>query len=360
MRPSHPPARASVDARARPRSAVGVLALLAVLATLPPLGARAASPEPEQDPFPAIQTWIDGPINAPPDAPAGAMVQVGATFWSDRDHALWPMSGLVVRLHPAKGNAKPSVAKATMDVPGHIVATLPIPKGGAGRVEIDTEGQECTAGGACTTVDLPLRISGTGPPPDAPRSALVRAQLLPIVGDVVADRPAPIAVVLNPIGLWDFGSLQLPPTLQVLIDRVGGGRLGTAKLEQGSPEPGYPYQGTMVIPDQGEMRLTAALVDASGVAQPIEGELGRVLVIGSGRRPDASAAPVSRPSAGTDDAAGPGASPGPGDAPATSADSGPPILILVAIGVLVLGLLLFLGEPLTRRLRGGSGNDDRR
>ena len=31
---------------------------------------------------------------------------------------------------------------------------------------------------------------------------------------------------------------------------------------------------------------------------------------------------------------------------------------LIALGVLVLGLVLFLGEPLTRRLR-GRGSDDR-
>jgi hypothetical protein len=328
-----------------------LLALVALAGS--PATAAAASPEPP-DPFPTVQTWIDGPIEAPPDAPAGATVQVGATFWSDRDHGLFSMSGLVVKLYPAKGKAKPSVAPATMDAPGHVVASLPIPAGGPGRIEIATQGQECKADGSCRTVDMPLRITGSGPPPDAPRSSLVTAELLPIVGSVVAGRPASIAVLLRPIGLWDPEALALPPTMQVIINRVGGGRLGFAQLQQDPPQPFQPYEGSIRIPEQGEMALTAALVGETGTAEPIEGELGRVLVTGSGIRPDTSAAPVDRSSPGTGDAQQPG------DAPATTGDSGPPIAILIALGVLVLGLALFLGEPLTRRLRGRGSDDDRR
>ena len=188
------------------------------------------------DPFPTVETWIDAPPEVPPDAPAGAPVAVGFTLWDVRNRDLFAVNGLVAKLYPAKGKAEPSVAKAIQDSPGHLLANLTVPEGGAGRIEIVTQGEQCTAGGACTTIDIPLRITGTGPPPDAPRSKLVRAQLLPVVGDVVAGRPAPIAVLLTPIGLWDPAALDLPSAIQVVITRVGGGRMGSAQLEQITPE----------------------------------------------------------------------------------------------------------------------------
>ena len=317
------------------------VALVAIAALAP--SALAASPAP-LDPFPTVETWIDAPPEVPPDAPAGAPVAVGATLWDVRNHDLFPISGLVVKLYPAKGKAKPSVAEATQDSPGHLLANLTVPEGGAGRIEIVTQAEQCTEGGGCSTIDIPLRITGTGPPPDAPRSKLVRAQLLPVVGDVVAGRPAPIAVLLTPIGLWDPAALDLPSAIQVVITRVGGGRMGNAQLEQISPEPFQPYQGGIRVPEAGEMALTAALVGPDGTTEPIDGELGRVLVIAGGGRPDASPGDVVRPS--------PGATAAPAAPSASGGDDGPPILLLGAIAVLAVGLLLFLGEPLTRRLRG--------
>jgi hypothetical protein len=336
--------------RRLPRAAVLVLAFSA----LAPAGVLAASPPPAQDPFPAVETWIDAPPEVPPDAPAGAPVAVGFTLWDIRNRDLFSVNGLVAKLYPAKGKAAPSVAKAVADAPGHLLANLTVPTGGAGRIEIVTQGQQCTAGGACATIDIPLRINGTGPPPDAPRSKLVRAQLLPVVGDVVAGRPAPIAVLLSPIGLWDPAALDLPSAIQVVITRVGGGRLGSAELDQIAPDVSQPYQGGIRVPETGEMTLTAALVGPNGQTDPIDGELGRVLVVAGGGRPDASPGAIDRPSPGA--TAAPAI---PGVPAAAGADGGPPILLLGAIGVLVLGLLLFLGEPLTRRLRGRKDEDAR-
>ena len=70
-----------------------------------------------------------------------------------------------------------------------------------------------------------------------------------------------------------------------------------------------------------------------------------MLVVAGGGRPDASPGDVARPSPGA--TAAPAAPCG-----AWRWTTAPPILLLGAIAVLALGLLLFLGEPLTARLRG--------
>ncbi len=353
MRPSHAPARASGRPHAR-RSARGAgvhAALMALLATLAltPGGALAAAPSPAPDPFPTIETWIDGTIEAPPDAPAGGKVLLGVTFWDVRDHKLFSIGGLVARVFPAKGHAGPSVAQLTSDAVGHATAQVTVPKGGIGRIEIDATGQQCTADGTCTDVYQPLRIAGTGPPPDAPIAQLVRATLLPITGDVVAGRPTKIAVELMPIGLWAPDALKLPPELQVVMSLVGGARLGSAPLQQDPPDSGQPYQGSIRVPQPGQVSLKPSFVDASGTTVAINSELGPIQVIGSGIRADGTS---PRPSA----SAGPAAAPVPGDA---ASDAGPP-WIPIALGVvLLLGLVLFLGEPLTRRLR-HRDEDDRR
>ena len=352
MRPTHAPARASRLPRAQRSVLAAMVAITGVLAAIVPSAALGAGPTPEPvDPFPVIETWIDAPVEAPPDAPAGALVDVGATFWDTREHKLFGIDGLNVKLYPKTGTAKPSVAKANQDFPGHILAQLKIPKGGLGRIEIVTSGQECaTDGSNCHDVDIPLKIAGTGPPPDAPPGDLVVAELLPVTGDVVAGRPATIRVLLHQIGLWTADSFPLPDNIEVTSTKVGGGRLGSARLQQNPPGEGQPYQGTIRIPEPGSIVLTAAFVDSGGRTQPLGGEaMGPIQVIGSAVRADGS---TPRPSA----SAAPADAPAPGG---VTADAGPPWIPIVLGAVLVLGLLLFLGEPLTRRFRGG-GPDDRR
>src|SRR5690242_844258 len=290
MRPTHAPARPRRSTRPAIRI-LRIVTLAGLLAALGPVPALAADPP---DPFPTVQTWIDGVIEAPPDAPAGARVVLGVTFWNVRDHKLFAIGGLVARVFPAKGKANPSVAELMSDAVGHATAQVAVPKGGIGRVEIDTSGQQCTADGKCTEVFQPLRIAGTGPPPEAPIAQLVRAALLPITGDVVAGRPTAIAVEVQPIGLWAPDALKLPPELQVVISRVGGGRLGNAQLQQDPPDSGQPYQGSIRVPEPGQISLRPAFVAADGTTMAIDSELGPIQVIGSAVRADgASAVPAA-------------------------------------------------------------------
>jgi hypothetical protein len=349
MKPSlHRPLASPALCRVAPAA---VATLLAVLALAPVPRVLAASPTPPPvDPFPTIETWIDAPIAGPPDAPAGGLVSVGATFWNARDNALFGINGLNVKLYPKTGSAKPSVAKAIQDFPGHILAQLPIPQGGIGRVEIVASGQECAAdGSSCHDVDIPLKIAGTGPPPDAPPGKLVTAELLPITGDAVAGRPVSIAVLLHQIGLWTLESFPLPDSIEVTSTKVGGGRLGSARLQQDPPIPSQPYRGTIRIPEPGNVVLAAAFVDSAGRSQPIQGVLGPIQVIGTAVRAD-GASPLPLATAGQSDAAAPG-DPG--------TDAGPPWVPIALVVVLILGLALFLGEPLTRRFRRGRDADRR-
>jgi hypothetical protein len=353
MRAAIARARRSTRSRSIAAAALGLLTVLAVLAALAPAGARGATPTPAPvDPFPTIQTWLDLAPNDPAAGPPDAKnVTLGATFWDVRNHALFGINGLFVQLYPAKGTAKPSEAKAMSDAPGHVTATLAVPKGGPGRVAIVERDQQCAADGTCRNVDLPLRIYGTGPPPDAPLGSLVRAMLLPITGDVVAGRPTSIAVQVTPVGLWTPDALKVPGTLRVTATGTGGKQVGSVDLQQDPSGHGLPYTGKIVISGPGQVVLDGLLVDADGNELPLKGQLGAFAAVGGGVRADQSAAPV----------ASPGSPQAPAPQPSDSAGegSGPPWILIGGIGLLILGLALFLGEPLTRRLRGGSRGDRR-
>src|SRR4051794_7134723 len=285
MGPPHAPARGSIGARAVARVILGVVVLIAVLIALWPSGVRGATPTPSAepvDPFPTVETWIDNPVTDPAfRSPDGKTLLVGATLWNARDHALFAVDGLTMKLYPTSGNAKPTSAPAVPDIPGHLTAQLRIPAGGPGRVAVVATGQECAADGTCHDTEVPLRISGTGPPPDAPPGDLVKADLLPIAGDVVAGRPATIAVSLRPIGLWDNTAFPLPDRIEVTGTRPGGGRMAAGDLRRDTAAPGQAYRGSIRFPDPGQITLGAAFIDGSGRTQPIAGELGPIRVIGT-------------------------------------------------------------------------------
>ncbi len=346
MEPSHPRRGVSPNHRASGIALpawVAVAAAVALAAVLPSVGFAASPSAPPVDPFPTVETRLDGPVADPAVTPPDARnVLVAATLWDVRNQRLFAINGLVMKLYPASGKAKPTTATTTSDWPGHLTAILPIPKGGAGRVEIVTEGNVCTHG-ACHAEDIPLRIAGTGPPPDAPLSALIRAELVPAGRNAVAGAPARVSVHLAPIGLWSSDELKLPPSIVLVASLPGVPDLARAELALS--DPNGIYTGSLVVPRPGEVTLRAGLPTAGGVIQPIEGDLGTLLVGGTAVA-GSSARPA--PSPGTAEPPAP---------PSGSEDAGPPWVVIGAIVVLVLGLALFLGDPLTRRFRGRPGRD---
>jgi len=312
-----------VSARRLARLAPAILALGLVAS---PAIASAGSPAPSLLP-PSVQAWLDAAYQVPGDLPQGGTVEVGLTFWDTQAHTFRDVEGVYARLHPAKGHADPTHADGIVDWRGHVLIDVPAPKGGPGDVEFFVHGAHG---------DQPLAIAGIGPPPDAPVADLVGAELLPVVGDVVAGRPFPLAVNVLAHGLWDVDTLHLPDRLIVSAAHPGGAELSQGELEPGGA-PGSPYTGHLTIPETGEVELTMLVPANGGVDQPIAGSTASVTVIEGGRLDDVSSArPV--PAAPAD---------------GTGADDTPAFLWPALVGLLVLAAVLVVGGPARRRLRGG-------
>ena len=321
-------------------SACLALGLVALPATV-----SAASPAPSRLPA-TVEAWLDAPYEVPADLPPGGTVGVGLTFWDTQAQALREVDGVYAVLHPAKGHAPPTTADGVADWPGHVRFDVPAPKGGPGRLEFGIHTQDCRGQGPCTDVDLPVKIAGTGPPPDAPRAALIDAQPLPIVGDIVAGRPASLAVLVTPKGAWTDEQLGLPDRIIAIATDGLGADLGSAELLL-SGQPGTPYQGKLTIPNAGGATIGYALPGGNGEPdQLIEGAATRVHVIESGLRLDGStAAPL------------PGDSEAPA-APTRAGDEGPPVVGILLVGLLVLAAVLVFGGTVRGWLRRGEGRED--
>ena len=160
------------------------------------------------------QVWLDTPL--PADAAAGQVIEVGLTVWEPTQGILVPIDGMYVRILPANGDAKPTEAAARSDWTGHLRAQATVPVGGAGAVAVGFHGEQCDASNVCTPVDLPLRVMGTGPPPEAPRSLLVDAGVGWPSAGVVAGVPFDLEVHLEPRAAWDPAALHLPDRIIIM------------------------------------------------------------------------------------------------------------------------------------------------
>jgi hypothetical protein len=270
----------------------GLVLALAMIASAPGSAALAASPAPSaptKDSLATVQAWLDA-SSITPDAPKGGFVQVGFTFWDTAAHDFAPIDGVYARLHPGKGNAAPSPAKIEADFPGHVVATFEVPAGGPGALEVGVHGQACTAAGACVPATISLRISGTGPPPDAQPLSLVSATYHDFVGDLVAARAFPVAVDIAPRGLWDFDALHLPTTFTAVAVASDGTRVATADLTEAG-DVGTPWTGSMTIPDTGDVTLTVEIPGDGGGGATLPGPPKSVTIIEAGIRPSTAPAP---------------------------------------------------------------------
>ena len=147
-------------------ASLGAAVAIAIAVGGPALAASAAPSAPTVDTN--IEAWLDEPFT--PDARAGATIPNGVTLWDRVQMKLAELSDAYVLLHPAKGSAKPTEARARSDWAGHLAFEITVPKGGPGRIELGFEGQTCTEGGGCTTSRFPFADGGVGPPPDAPRT----------------------------------------------------------------------------------------------------------------------------------------------------------------------------------------------
>lgn len=97
---------------------------------------------------------LDAPI--PPDAQPGTKIDVGWRAWVPDGDNEWPFEGfpVFIRLTSPDG-ASSTEAFAAEDPPGsgHFLATIVVPDGGVGLVEVGLFGESCV-NGECTRSDL--------------------------------------------------------------------------------------------------------------------------------------------------------------------------------------------------------------
>ncbi|MEX1170230.1 MAG: hypothetical protein WEE50_08835 [Chloroflexota bacterium] len=103
----------------------------------------------------------------PGDAQPGTEVEIGWTVAiAEDDGSMQPFSaeGVFVRLLPSSG--EPVEFAARQDRAGHYVATITVPNGGVGEIEIGLRGTACTTDGQCQRADemfnLAENVAGAG------------------------------------------------------------------------------------------------------------------------------------------------------------------------------------------------------
>ena len=304
----------------------GTVLLIATWWTLP---VAAASPAPAPGTPPGLQVFLDSDFITP-DAPPGGFVQEGFTFWDTRVGDFPNVNAVWARLHPAKGKAKPSEAKIEYDFPGHVLATMEVPQGGPGKVEmgLHLDGK-----------DVPLTISGVGPPPAAPVQNLLAAVIEPLVGDTVVGRAFPLTVEVQPRGLYDITALPMPDHVVAVARHPGGPGLATGELRPG-PQPGTPYTGKLTIPETGPVEIFIQVPAPGGGDYEVPGSVIQRTVIEGGRQSPSPAAqaPESAATAPASDA--------PASPVAASSDGGIPTIAWV----LGIGVLVVIGAFVARRV----------
>jgi hypothetical protein len=297
----------------------GSVLLIAAWWTLP---AAAASPSaapsgPAGSTPEGLQVFLDSDFITP-DAPPGGIVQAGFTFWDTRVGDFPNVDGIYVLLKPRTGKAAPSDAKIETDFQGHVLATVEVPQGGPGKLEI---------GIRADGKNMPLTVAGVGPPPAAPTRDLVTATIEPLVGDTVVGRAFPLTVEVMPRGLYDLSTLPMPDTVVAVARHPGGPGLSAAELRR-TGELGTPYTGKLTIPETGDVEIAIQVPEPGGGNAEVPGSAIERTVIEGGRQPSAAPARASAASAP--------ASP----TPAASSGGIPPLAWVVGIGVVVVVLVL--------------------
>lgn len=150
---------------------------------------------------------LDAPI--PPDADPGTELEVGWRAWTPDGGTEWPFAGspIFIRLISTDGTASTEVlGTENPRGSGHYLATISVPPGGVGRVEIGLLGESCVDG-ACTRSDILFEL---------PEEQRVPAAALP----VSVDPPLPVAPQFEPVGAAGTPSNDTVPLALAL---VGGG-----------------------------------------------------------------------------------------------------------------------------------------
>ena len=307
----------------------GTVLLVAAWWVLPVAAASPAPSSAAPGVPPGLQVFSDSDFITP-DAPPGGFIQSGFTFWDTRVGDFPNVDGVYALLHPGKGKAPPSLAKIEYDFPGHVLATMEVPQGGPGKVEIGLQ---------LDGKDVPLTVSGVGPPPAAPLNSLLVAAIEPLVGDTVVGRAFPLTVDVQPRGLYDVTTVPFPDHVTAVARHPGGPGLATAELRP-TGDAGTPYTGKLTIPETGDIEIAIDVPDPNGGDHEVPGSAIPRTVIQGGRQPSGAPTPASAPAVAATSV------PAPGSPSSAASDGGIPTIVWV-VGI---GALVVVGVLVARRL----------
>ena len=187
---------------------------------------------------------LDAPI--PPDADPGSELEVGWRAWTPDGGAEWPFAGspVFIRLVSTDGTSTTEVlGRENPRGSGHYLATISVPPGGVGRVEIGLLGESCVDG-SCTRSDMMFELpeEQRAPALAAPLSVDPPIPAMPEPGPVRAADVAPSAGNV-PLALAIVAGAAALSILLGLVGRVraSSGPAGVAApahagLRQGSQD----------------------------------------------------------------------------------------------------------------------------
>lgn len=130
------------------------------------------------------QAELDAPI--PRDGVPGTKIDVGFRAWVPDGGKDWPFSGLAVFIRLTSPDGRSSTEAAALQdrsVPGRYTATVVVPAGGVGLVEVGLLGENCV-NDVCTRSDLMFAL-----PEEQRRPRVIAAPVAP------PERPAPAPAV---------------------------------------------------------------------------------------------------------------------------------------------------------------------
>jgi hypothetical protein len=242
--------------------------------------APSASAEAGPGAFPNLEVWLDRATRT--DARPGSTIAVGLTIWDSQQAKFLVMSGLYLELYPATGKARPTEAEITRsDWPGHFLANVIVPKGGPGAVEVVVRDGNA---------DLPIHVGGVGPPPTAPLSSLVDAEVQLPSEPAIAGRPMDLVVDLRTRVEWD-PPVGLPDRLIVIATLGRGPELTNTEIRAVTGSP-TTFAGPITIPKAGNVTLAFAFPGGPSGADDFFQTTTRVQVGAAGESTPAVAAPV--------------------------------------------------------------------
>jgi hypothetical protein len=203
--------------------------------------------------IPAWVAWLDHPL--PTDAEAGSQLDVGLMLWDNESREPIAQFPPFVRIHPATGDAEPSMAGLVEDWSGHYRWTIEVPAGGLGKVEVGLGGTACDANG-CQRQEQIYPIAGVGPPPDA-SPPMVAEATIEVVESIAAGTSTEVTIRLTPNTDWDEGAFAVPDGLVLQVRQPRGGVLDELPAPLLDADD-LAYRASLSLAEPGEFVLQAA------------------------------------------------------------------------------------------------------